>query len=83
MSMKLGCYVIKDALALSYGVPFFLENDAIARRMFRNLCADPNSDVGRNPLDFQLCRLGFFTTADATFNGLEHVVLEHGSKPAV
>lgn len=62
--MKLHVYSIYDLKTEAFGTPFFSVNDAVARRSFMQLRADPNSTVFGFPEDFKLFHLGEFTDED-------------------
>lgn len=66
----LNVYAIYDEKALSYGIPFFAKTDGIAKRLFADLCDDPQSTVYKHPSDFKLYYLGEFdeSTADLVPN---------------
>lgn len=56
--MKLHAYTIRDTKADTWGIPFFVKNDASAKRAFYNLVNDPQSTVNRNPEDYLLYKVG-------------------------
>ena len=53
-------YVIHDVKASAYLTPFFLPNDALARRTFSDCANDPEHAFGKHPEDFTLFNLGSF-----------------------
>lgn len=58
--MKLPAYAVFDKKALSYNRPFFVHNDQVAKRIFVNEVANPDSDLSHNPEDFILYRIGSY-----------------------
>lgn len=70
-------YTLHDVKALSYSPPFFMPNDALARRACSELVVDNNTTVGRHPADFKLYRVGTFDEGNGVLTPLsviEHVV---------
>ena len=51
-------YSVRDVKAEYFGTPFFMHNDALAKRAFGDLAKDPQSTISKNPEDFQLYRVG-------------------------
>jgi len=51
-------YSIYDTKAEQYGNPVFMRTDNEARRSFAQVAADPTTEIGKNPEDFLLYRLG-------------------------
>lgn len=58
--MKLHMYAIHDGAVNAYGTPFFVFNDAVASRVFDDLCANDSTDVYRHPSDFALYHIGLY-----------------------
>lgn len=52
--MKLLGYTIFDNKALQYRVPFFTHTDGAAVRMLQDLVEDPQTTIGRHPMDYVL-----------------------------
>lgn len=63
--MKLNVYAIFDQKAANFGVPFFLNNNAIAIRGFTDLTNDPKSRVNAHPEDYALYLLGEYDDGTA------------------
>lgn len=72
--MQLSMYSLFDTKAQTFGIPFFLLNDAVAQRSFYQLYSDPQSTVHQFPSDFQLYRLGTFNDSDGKFDLLDQYV---------
>ncbi len=58
--MKLKIYTIYDTASGTYMRPFFLLSDGQATRIFNDMVADVNHDVGKHPEDYSLHRIGTF-----------------------
>lgn len=69
--MKLYAYSIRDVKAATWGTPFFMKNDATAKRAFYNLVNDPQSTVHRNPEDYFLHRIGSWDDEPCTLSNDE------------
>lgn len=53
-------YAIRDNVAEAFGPLMTFSHDAPAIRAFSDVAADPNTQVGRHPGDFELLDLGVF-----------------------
>lgn len=62
-------YSIYDTKAEQFGNPVCIRTDAEARRMFKALATDGETQVGRNPEDFLLYRIGVFDAEKGTVTG--------------
>lgn len=74
--MKLNCYSIYDMKALVYHPPFFMLNDAMARRALEGEVRSATSMIGQSPSDFVLYCIGEYTDNDGrltTHSPLVHV----------
>lgn len=58
--MDLKIYAVKDTVAGAYMNPFYLNNDEVAKRSFKQACMDENSQYHKIAKDLQLYRLGTF-----------------------
>lgn len=58
--MKLQAFSIYDSKAVAYAPPFFMARPELALRAFRDLAADPASNVSKHPEDYALFLLGEF-----------------------
>lgn len=70
-------YTIYDRKALTYSPPFFAVADGLAVRMFGDLVADRNTQVGRHPADFVLYRCGAYDDANGSLlpnTALQHII---------
>ena len=65
--MDLKIYTIFDQKADAYLNPFFLPNDALATRTFKDCTNDDNHAFGKNPEDYTLFNLGSFDTNTGKF----------------
>lgn len=66
--MDLNIYTIWDQKADAYLNPFFLPNDALALRTFKDCTNDDNHAFGKNPDDYTLFNLGSFNTTTGKFD---------------
>src|SRR5258708_3350659 len=73
-------YCVYDRKAQLYNVPFFAITDGSAVRSFQDLANDPQTTVGRHPLDYVLFRVGSFD--DATGLLIPNVPILHVSDAA-
>jgi hypothetical protein len=73
--MKTKMYVIFDSKAKVYNKPFFMLNDALARRAITDLANDLTTDVGRHPEDFILFTVGEYDDETATLDPIPPQVL--------
>jgi hypothetical protein len=59
--MKLNSYSIYDSAAKAYAQPFFVQNDAIALRMFMNMVnSEEANEIKHHPEQFTLFKIGTF-----------------------
>lgn len=58
--MIIKMFAIYDEKALAHVTPFFMHNEMMAVREFRNLASDDKTQIGKNPTDFSLWHLGEF-----------------------
>lgn len=75
--MITNAYTIYDRKALIYSAPFFAVADGLAMRMFSDLVADSNTQVGRHPADFVLYRCGGYDDSNGLMSpatALQHIV---------
>ena len=74
--MKLNVYTIFDTATGAHMRPFFLHADAQAARMFGDICADKEHEVGKHPEDYSLCRIGVWDdqSAQMTNEGVDVLV---------
>ncbi len=68
--MKLKIFSIYDAKAKAYLPPFFLPNEAMAIRTFKDCCNSDQHQFGAHPEDYTLFEIGIFSdeTAMVTSN---------------
>lgn len=55
-----GMYSVFDAKAESFGVPFYAENDNVARRIFGDAATGKDTMLHAHPEDFFLYKVGEF-----------------------
>lgn len=73
--MKLKMFSIYDQKADSYTTPFFMHNEAVAIRTFRDMAVDTSHQIGKNPSDYTLFFLGEWDDQEATVeSGFESIV---------
>lgn len=65
--MKLRAYSIFDVKVGSFMRPFFCQTDGEATRVFSDLAADDNHQVGRHPEDYSLHRIGQYDDNNGEF----------------
>lgn len=56
--MNMRAYAVYDMKAKSYFMPFYMETEAQARRVFLTSCLDAGSALNKFPEDFALYQLG-------------------------
>lgn len=61
--MIIEAFTLFDRKAVTYSIPFFFHNAAIAARAMSELVLDPSTDPGKYPADFELVFTGYFDTA--------------------
>lgn len=69
--MILQIYSIYDVKAETYNTPFFMPNEAMALRAFKDAIQDKNHEFSRNPEDYSLFHLGSFDTVSSTVKPLK------------
>lgn len=65
--MRLNVYCIFDTATGAYMRPFFLHADGQAVRMFTDIAADADHEVGKHPEDYFLVRIGVWDDQTAEF----------------
>lgn len=58
--MKLNAYTLYDIKSETYSPPFWAVSHGAATRIIMDVAADPNTTVGRHPVDFTLICIGTF-----------------------
>lgn len=58
--MILQAFSIYDSKAVAYAPPFFMARPELALRAFRDLAADPQSQISKHPEDYVLFLLGSY-----------------------
>ena len=81
--MKLNAYTIYDSkAACAPRPPFFLGADGEATRLFKDLCMNADTDIGKHPEDYTLHRIGVYDnvtmelvkeTPDCLYTGVQAV----------
>ncbi len=58
--MKQKIFTVLDSKAMAYLPPFFLPNEAVAKRIFGDMVTDITHQFGKHPEDFSMYYLGEF-----------------------
>ncbi len=58
-------FTVLDTKAMAYLPPFFLPNEAVAKRVFGDMATDITHQFGKHPEDFTLYKLGEFEDCTA------------------
>jgi len=58
--MRQNCYCVFDSIARCFLQPFYAPIDEVALRHFVSAARDQACDIGRNPKDFTLYKIGSF-----------------------
>ncbi len=58
--MKQKMFTVLDTKAMAYLPPFFLPNEAVAKRVFGDMATDQTHQFGKHPEDFSMYYLGEF-----------------------
>ena len=74
--MQYEIYTIRDVKADAYFRPFYVPNRAVAVRAVSNLVQDTQSDIGRNPEDYQLFYIGTYDDNSGVISAIapEHIL---------
>ena len=64
-------FVVFDSKMKSHLLPFFLPQEGMAERTFKDFVNDENHQFGKHPEDYTLICLGEFDEAKAQFNFLD------------
>lgn len=79
--MILSVFSVFDSKARLYARPFFVQNEAVAKRLFAWLTRDPQSDVSKAPADYTLFRIAQFNDETGVLEKVEpHVNLGNGAQ---
>jgi len=73
--MRHEVFSVFDLKAGLYGLPFFMQNQALATRSFHQLAADSGSSVARYPGDFELRGLGVFDDVTGELVSIDPVTI--------
>lgn len=76
--MRLTVFSIFDSAAAAYTRPFYCAADAQAVRMFSDLVANKETEVGKHPEDYALVRIGIFDDANAKLDAEKVLTLVTG-----
>ncbi len=71
-------YSIFDKKALAFGTPFFLVNDQVAVRTFRDLVMNKETQVSLHPEDYVLYKVGRFNMVTGHNEDLEKIEILKG-----
>jgi hypothetical protein len=72
--MKHNMYVIYDKAAQFYNKPFYMINNGLAMRAFKDLLDDPSTEIAKHPEDFVLFQVGEYEDTSATITTFEPAV---------
>lgn len=75
--MILRAYSIFDRKSLQYYPPYWASTDGAAARTLADAAADPNSSIGRHPMDYVLFHVGEYDDQKGTLtpcSPLNHVI---------
>ena len=64
--MKINVYSIFDEAAKAYITPFFMQNNALATRAFKDQCNTPGSQIASNPEQFVLFHIAEYDDSTGT-----------------
>lgn len=81
--MNLNVYTIHDLVAKTYTNPFFMHNDAEAKRMFLQWMVNPELPMAAHPQDYSLYHIGFYDTDQGQIEGIKipNLILKGSSTP--
>lgn len=63
--MKIRIYSIYDSAAATFGQPFFLTTDGIAKRSFQEAVDNKTGALAKHPEDYTLFRIGHYNDDNA------------------
>lgn len=66
--MNMNIYTIYDEKAKAYLLPFFMQNDAMAKRVFAECANDPTHMFCKHSSDYFLHRIGTYDDQTATID---------------
>lgn len=69
--LVLNVYSVRDLKAECYSQPYFASNDAVAVRMFSDVCKDVETPIGAHPSDYALFRVGVWNTESGSLAGTD------------
>lgn len=70
--MAVKVFAVYDVKAAAYGMPMFLPNAAVARRVFGDICGDPESPFCQHPGDYRLDEIGEYDQNTGRLGSLDH-----------
>lgn len=65
--MKINAYTIYDSAIKAYNSPFFMQTDALAKRVFMDQVNNPESQISKSPQDFTLYNIGVYDDQNGMF----------------
>lgn len=68
-----GMYCLWDAKAESFGMPFFADNDNLARRIFGDSVVKSGTVLNDHPEDFFLYKVGQWDQTSGSVDGVKPV----------
>lgn len=67
-----------DSKAECFHTPFFLPNDAMGERVFRQMCQDPDHQFSLNPEDYTLFNIGTYNDQDGSIQSTPATAIING-----
>lgn len=72
--MKQAIYAIYDDAAAAFMTPFFVQNDQVAKRSFRDACLTEGTAMFNNRSDFTLHTIGVFDSDTGEITPIQAVI---------
>lgn len=69
--MQIKVFSIFDEKGKCFGVPFFVEHNGVALRMFSDLVQDTRFNINKHPSDYKLYCLATFDNVVGSFDSLD------------
>jgi len=76
--MKQNIFTIFDSKANAYLTPFFLHNEQMAIRVFRDCVNEPTHQFGKHPEDYTLFKIGSWDDDKSKFLTTNPIALGNG-----
>lgn len=72
--MKQAIYAIYDDAAGAFMTPFFVQNDQVAKRSFKDACLTEGSAMYMNRADFTLHTIGVFDSVTGEITPVQAII---------